>query len=101
MTPTSASHSQMVSEMLLELTKLLPLQVTDLSPAATLMLTAVRDRRAVWQTDALQTAASQSPQTEQLTATWHESGVRLERSAEIWMVGSGTASDIEGNLLGL
>lgn len=89
----------MVSEMLLVLTKLLPLQVTDLLPADTVMLTVLRDRPDVWQTDSLQTADTQSPQTEQLTAVLHSSVDSFERSVDNRMTGLGTAADIEGNLL--
>lgn len=89
----------MVSEASLVLTELLPLQVTDLSPADTVMLTVSRDRPDVWQTDWLQTADTQSPQTEQLTVMRHRSVDRLERSADSRMTGLGTASDMEGSLL--
>lgn len=89
----------MVFEMLLVLTELLPLQVTDLLPADTVMLTVLRDRPDIWQTDSLQTADTQSPQMEQLTAVLHSSVDSFERSADSRMTGLGTASDIEGYLL--
>lgn len=97
--PTSASYSQMVVEMLLVLTELLPLQITDPYPADTVMLTVLRDCPDVWQTEPLQTADTQSPQMEQLMVTLHSSADRLECSACACMMGLGTASDIEGNLL--
>lgn len=89
----------MASEVLLVLTELLPLQITDLYPADTVMLTVLRDRPDVWQRDSLQTDDTQSSQTEQLTLMLHSSADRLERSADARITGLGTASDIEGNLL--
>lgn len=89
----------MASELLLVLTKLLPLQVTDLDPVDTVMRTVVRDPPDVWQTDSLQTDDTQSPQTEQLTVTLHSPADRLEVSADVRMTGLGTASDGEGNCL--
>lgn len=85
--------------MLLTLTSFLPMQKTDLYPADTVRLTVLRERSDIKQMDSLQTDNTQSFQTEQLTAMWHRSADRLEGSADIWMTGLGTTSDVEGKLL--
>lgn len=81
--------------MLLTLTSFLPMQNTDLYPADTVRLTVLRERLDIRQMDWLHTDNTQSPQTEQLTSMRHRSADRLKCSADIWMTGLGTTSDMK------
>lgn len=88
-----------LSETLLVLTRLLPLQTTDLSPAETLMLTFVRDSCDVLQLFSPHTDNNQSSRTEQLTVMLHSWADTLGFIVDILMTGLGTASEITGDLL--